>query len=197
MLVAYSYKLDPSNSQTAAMEKHVEILRLRYNFRIRERAEAYEQASCPVLGNYCDIRSQTEYCLLTCSVSKQALYGDPWMPKGKKRSALAQQDADLPNLKRERSWYGQIQHHVLQHMLRRVDDAFQRFFKGKGKYPRTKRRGKFLSFSYPSGDVRFQGNKVRLPGIGWMRFFQSRLFSDGFAVRSVTRIDCVAKTLEM
>ena len=32
----------------------------------------------------------------------------------------------------------------------------------------------------------FLGNRVRLPGIGWMRFFQSRPFPDGFAVRSVT-----------
>lgn len=168
------------------MEKHVEMLRLQYNFRIQERTEAYEQASCPVLGNYCNIKNQGECCPLTCSVSKNALYGDPWTPKGKKRSALAQQDADLPNLKRERPWYGQIQHHVLQQMLRRIDDAFRRFFRGEGKYPRTKRRGKFRSFSYPPGDVRFQGNKVRLPGIGWMRFFQSRLFPDGFDIRSVT-----------
>ncbi len=71
-------------------------------------------------------------------------------------------------------------------MLRRVDDAFQRFFKGLGKYPRSKRRGKFRSFSYPPGDVRFDGNRVRLPGIGWMKFFRSRLFLDGFLVRSVT-----------
>lgn len=186
MLISYTYKLDPSRNQSATMEKHVEMLRLQYNFRIRERTEAYEQVSRPVLGNYCDIRTLAECCPLTCSVSKQALYGDPWTPKGKKRSALAQQDAELPNLKKERPWYGQIQHHVLQQMLRQVDNAFQRFFKGLGRYPKPKRRGKFRSFSYPPGDVRFQGNRVRLPGIGWMCYFQSRKFPDGFVVRSVT-----------
>lgn len=186
MLISYTYKLDPSRNQAATMENHVEMLRLQYNFRIRERTEAYEQSSRPVLGDYCIINTQAECCPLTCSVSKNALYGEPWTSKGKKRTALAQQDADLPNLKKERPWYGQIQHHVLQQMLRRVDDAFQRFFKGEGKYPHTKRRGKFRSFSYPPGDVRLQGNKVRLPGIGWMRFFQSRLFPDGFTLRSVT-----------
>lgn len=186
MLISYTYKLDPSRNQAATMEKHVEMLRLQYNFRIRERSEAYEQASRPVLGNYCIVETRALVCPLTCSVSKQALYGDPWTPKGKKRSALAQQDADLPNLKKERPWYGQIQHHVLQQMLRRVDEAFQRFFKGLGGYPKLKRRGKFRSFSYTPGDVRFQKNRVRLPGIGWMIFFQSRPFPDGFAVRSVT-----------
>lgn len=186
MLVAYTYKLSPSRQQVLVMDNHLEMLRLQYNFRIRERTEAYEQVSAPVLGNYCNLRTQAECCPLTCSVSKNALYGDPWTPKGKKRGALAQQDADLPNLKRERPWYKSIQHHVLQQMLRRVENAFHRFFKGEGGYPKPKRRSKYRSFSYPPGDVRFQGNKVRLPGIGWCRFFQSRSFPDGFATRTVT-----------
>lgn len=191
MLIAYSYKLDPSGNQAVTMEKHIEMLRLQYNFRIRERTEAYAQASHPVMGDYCDLKTRAECCPLACSVNKSALYGNPWKvdPKTgitKKRSANAQQDADLVNLKAERPWYGQIQHHVLQQMLRRVDEAFQRFFKGLGGYPNLKRRGKFRSWSYPPGDVRFDNNRVRLPGIGWMRFFQSRPFPDGFKLRSVT-----------
>ena len=191
MLIGYVFRLSPSRNQAAMLSKHIEMLRLQYNFRIRERTEAYQQASHPVLGNYCDIVTKAECCPLACSVSKQALYGNPWRQdkktgKAKKRSAKAQQDADLVNLKRERPWYGQIQHHVLQQMVDRVDDAFQRFFKGESNYPKPKRRGKFRSFSYPPGDVRFERDKVRLPGIGWMRFFQSRPFPDGFAVRSVT-----------
>jgi putative transposase len=186
MLVAYTYKLSPSDQQLLVMEKHLEMLRLQYNFRIRERTEAYSQVSCPILGNRSDLRTKAECCPLTCSVSKNALYGDPWTSKGKRRGALAQQDADLPNLKRERPWYKAIQHHVLQQMLRRVDNAFQRFFKGEGGYPKPKRRGKYRSWSYPPGDVRIEGNKVRLPGIGWCKFFQSRAFPDGFATRTVT-----------
>lgn len=114
----------------------------------------------------CDLATLAECCPLTCSVSKNALSGDPWTLKGKKRNALAQQDTDLPNLKKERPWYKQIQHHVLQQMLRRVDDAFKRFFAGEAGYPKPKRRSKYRSFSYPPGDVRFESNRVRLPGIG-------------------------------
>lgn len=125
MLVGYIYKLSPSCNQAALMEKHIEMLRLQYNFRIRERTEAYEQASRPVFGNYCDIITKAECCPFTCSVSKQALYGNPWRQdkktgKAKKRSAKAQQDADLVNLKRERPWYKAIQHHVLQHLIDRA-----------------------------------------------------------------------------
>ena len=200
MLIAYTYKLSPSRSQVTVMEQYVEMLRLQYNFRIRERTEAYEQLIAPILGDYCDLKIKAECCPLTCSVSRNALYGNPWISLGKKRSALAQQDADLPNLKQERPWYKQIQHHVLQQMLRRavcpwgklpprnhlVDDAFQRFFRGEAGYPKPKRRSKYRSFTYPPGDVRFQSNRVRLPGIGWMKFFQSRPFPDGFIIRSVT-----------
>ncbi|MCL1467762.1 RNA-guided endonuclease InsQ/TnpB family protein [Argonema galeatum] len=190
MLLAYNYRLDPSLSQEKEMEQHVEMLRLQYNFRVREREQAYRQAVFPVMGDYCDIYTGAECTPLTCSVSKNALYGNPWATdkKGvsKKRNALAQQDADLPNLKCERTWYKRIQHHVLQQMLRRVDDAFKRFFQGLGKFPKPKRRGQYHSFSYPPGDVRFTGNKVRLPGIGWMRFYQSRLFPYGFKIRTVT-----------
>lgn len=152
------------------------MLRLQYNFRVRERTEAYEQARFPVMGNYCLIETQAECCPFACSLSKGALYGNPWTAKGKKRTPLAQQDANLVDLKQERPWYQEIYHHVLQQMLKQVDAAFGRFFRGLGKYPKTKRQGKFRSFTYPSGDVTFKGNKVRLPGIGWMSFFQSDCF---------------------
>ncbi|MGK7875027.1 MAG: RNA-guided endonuclease InsQ/TnpB family protein [Xenococcaceae cyanobacterium] len=192
MLIAYQYKLNPSPNQCVELNQHIEMLRLQYNFRVRERTEAYRQASEPVLGNYCDLRTDAECCPLTCSVSKNALYGNPWTKpdkktgKVKKRSAKAQQDADLVNLKQQRPWYKRIQHHVLQQMIARVDAAFKRFFQGLGKYPKPKRRGKFRSFCYPPPDVRFSGNKVRLPGIGWMRFYQSRPFPAGFELRTVT-----------
>ena len=186
MLVAYNYKLSPSRNQMVVMERHIEMLRLQYNFRVRERTAAYEQVTRPICGNYCDLSTKAELSPLTCSVSKNALYGDPWTLSGKKRNALTQQDANLPNLKKERPWYKQIQHHVLQQMLRRVDDAFKRFFKGEAGYPKPKRRSKYRSFSYPPGDVRFECNRVRLPGIGWMKFFQSRLFPEGFAIKTVT-----------
>ncbi|MCF2147583.1 transposase [Desmonostoc muscorum LEGE 12446] len=168
------------------MERWLHLLRLQYNFRVTERTQAYEQAKAPVMGNYCIIQTQAECCPLTCSVSKGALYGNPWSTKGKKRSPLAQQDANLVDLKKERPWYGEVCYHVLQQMLKQVDAAFVRFFKGLGKYPKTKRRGKFRSFTYPAGDVGFKGKKVRLPGIGWMQFFQSRPFPLGFKIRSTT-----------
>lgn len=162
------------------------MLRLQYNFRLRERIEAYEQARAPKLGNYCNLDSQAECCPLACSVSKNALYGNPWAIAGKKRSAWAQQDADLTNLRKDRPWYAEINRSVMNQMLRQLEAAFKGFFtQGRG-YPKLKRRGRFRSFTYPPGLVGFQGSRIRLPGIGSMTFFLSRPFPDGFSIRCVT-----------
>ncbi|HCA94933.1 MAG TPA: transposase, partial [Cyanobacteria bacterium UBA9226] len=69
MLLAYIYKLAPSSSQEKELEQHVEMLRLQYNFRVRERQDAYRQVTFPAMGDYCDIYSRAESSPLSCSVS--------------------------------------------------------------------------------------------------------------------------------
>lgn len=200
MFISYTYKLAPSKAQTALMETYLELLRLQFNFRIRERSEAYEQVRAPKLGNYCDLKAQAECCPLACSVSPYALYGDPWGKNRKagqsvRRSAYHQQSSDLANLRRDRPWYQQIHRCVLVEMLRQVDRAFQNFFTDQKKppkqrqgfgYPQLKRKGRMKSFTYPPNKVQFNDNAIRLPGIGWMKFFRSRSFPEGFTSRSVT-----------
>ncbi|MBD1878389.1 RNA-guided endonuclease TnpB family protein [Coleofasciculus sp. FACHB-T130] len=191
MFASFVYKLKPSPRQAATMERWLDMLRGQYNFRLKERIEAYEQVRSPILGNYCDIKSQAECCPLTCSVSKSTLYGSPWKTDkktgaGKRRSAWEIQSADLVRLKQERPWYKEMSCVVLQQMLRQLDTAFQNFFEQGRGYPRFKPRNCFKSFTYSPGAVKFKGNAAYLPGIGWMKFFQSRSFPDGFAQRSVT-----------
>jgi len=172
------------------MARCLHLLRLQYNWRLRERIDAYEQVSAPKLGEYSDIETLAVIYPLTCSVSKSALYGEPWkQPKKgevKKKSTYEQQSSDLPNLKRERPWYKDVPSQPLQQMLKQLDDAFQSFFKGLSDFPKPKRRGKFRSFTYPSGACEFDGNKIYLPGFGWMRLHQSRPFPPGFNTRKVT-----------
>lgn len=191
MFIAYVYKLHPNKTQQQIIERWLDMLKSQYNFRLAERIEAYEQVRSPKLGEYCDIETQSVATPLACSVNKSALYGDPWKfdkktGLGKKRNTYEIQSADLPTLKQERPWYKQINANVLQQMLRQLDAAFQNFFKHGRGYPAFKRRSHYRSFTYPPGCVQFDGHKVKLPGIGWMRFFNSRPFPDGFNQRSVT-----------
>ncbi len=186
MILAHVYKLKPSNSQSEKMNDWLNMLRAFYNFCLRDRIEAYEQVRSPIMGNYSRLDKQAECCPLTCSVSKSASVGYPWSNKNQKRSAGHQQSSYLPELKTLRPWYKEIDANVQQMNLRRLNAAFSKFFDGDGGYPKFKTLSKFRSFSYVPGQVKIEGNKVKFPGLGWMRFFLSRPLPEGFAVRTVT-----------
>jgi putative transposase len=97
------------------------------------------------------------------------------------------QSSELPLLKKARPWYKNIHSTVLQQNLRRLDTSFQNFFTQKDRgYPRFKTKQRFKSFNYPPNQIKLQGNKIYLPSIGWMTFFNSRSIPEGFALRSVT-----------
>jgi putative transposase len=184
MILAYKYKLKPNSSQKALMVNWLDMLRSHYNFCLRDRIESYEQVRQPKLGNYSDLKTKAECCPLTCSVSKNSQLGEPF--KGdKKRNAYEMQSSELPNLKKNRTWYKQIHSTVLQQNLRKLDTAFKNFFDGRG-YPKFKTKQRFKSFNYPPNQVKLNGNKIYLPSIGWMRFFQCRQIPEGFTLRSVT-----------
>ncbi len=185
MILAYKYKLKPSQSQQNLMNDWIAMLRSHYNFCLRDRIDSYEQVKSPRLGNYSDKRTKAECCPLSCSVSKNSSLGDPFKKGGKKRNAYEMQSSELPKLKKARPWYKQIHSTVLQQNLRKLDTAFQNFFDGKG-YPKFKTRQRFKSFSYPPNQIKLKDDKIYLPSIGWMRFFKSREIPNGFSVRTIT-----------
>ncbi|NEN95309.1 MAG: transposase [Moorea sp. SIO3I7] len=170
------------------MNRWLDMLLAQYNYLLRDRNESYEQVKSPKLGNYCDLKTHGEACPLSCSVNKSSSIGYPWKKsqKNPRRSAYEVQSSSLPSLKKQRPWYKAINSTVLQQMLRQLDVAFSKFFKGEAKYPRPKRRYRFRSLKYAPGQVKLDGNRIYLPGIGWMRFHNSRPIPDGFTMKSVT-----------
>ncbi len=161
------------------------MLRANYNFNLRDRIEAYEQVSKPVLGNYSRLDNKGECCPLTCSVNKNASNGYPWKNNGKRRGAYEQQSSALPILKKERAWYKIIHSTVLQQNLKRLNVAFDNFFAGRG-YPKFKTKSKFKSFTYPPGQVKVTERAIYLPGIGWLKYFNSRNIPVGMTIKSAT-----------
>ena len=77
----------------------------------------------------------------------------------------------LPDLKTE-IWIKDVHSQVLQDVIKRLDISFQNFFQGAG-YPKWAVKGRFLSFNFPQG-VTLQGNKIKLPKIGEVRFIHSQ-----------------------
>ncbi|OUM88103.1 MAG: transposase [Bacillus thermozeamaize] len=83
----------------------------------------------------------------------------------------------LTRLKRELDWLKEPDATALQTELRHLDDAFKRFFREKKGYPRFKSRKNPVQ-SYTSknnkGTITIQGNRIRFPKLGWVRFARSR-----------------------
>jgi putative transposase len=113
-----------------------------------------------------------------------------WKDKGARfnprRSAYEMQSSGLPELKKTRSWYKAVNADVLQQALLNLDTAFQNFFEKRTQFPRFKSRSTFKSFEYKPGTVRIEGNRIRLPTLGWMKFYRSRLIPKGWEIRTCT-----------
>ena len=93
------------------------------------------------------------------------------------------QDAQLPQIKALRPDLASIHSQVLRDPLRRIDRAFQAFFRRvktgeKAGYPRFKSIRRYNSFTYsqplPSGGFRLNGDKLYLSKIGSVRVRLSR-----------------------
>jgi len=191
LLTNYVYKLRPNISQSNKMDGWLDMLRSTYNWSLADRIAQYNQQF--IQGDYCDIRTKAEACPLTCFVSKNGASGEPWKDaktdkngnlKNPRRSAGDIQITALPYLKKARPWFAEIDSTVLQQNVKRLDTAYKNFFEGRG-FPNFKNRSNFTSFTYQMG-VKVQGNKIYLPKLGWMRFFNSRLIPTGFTIKAAT-----------
>jgi putative transposase len=199
LLTNYVYKLRPNDSQSNKMDNWLDMLRSTYNWSLADRIATYNQQF--IQGGYCDIRTKAEACPLTCFVSKNGASGEPWKNakfdkdgrlKNPRRSAEDIQITALPELKKARPWFSEIDSTVLQQNVKRLDTAYKNFFvrvaspSGEGRgFPKFKNRSNFTSFTYQMG-VKVQGSKVYLPKFGWMRFYNSRSIPFGFTIKAAT-----------
>jgi putative transposase len=186
---SYQYKLRPNPDQCQKLDDWLIKLRCLYNWFLADRIDGYHQTL--IEGEYCDYRTKTIRYPLTCSLTKNTNLHNPWkLPDKdglvKKRSASLMQDAYLAEMKQSRPWYKVMHSNVLQLLVKRLDGAMEGFFKQGRGFPKFKNRSNFRSFQYKPGDVKIKGNKLYLPSIGWMRFFNSRQAPDGFEIRTVT-----------
>src|SRR5262249_25372448 len=89
------------------------------------------------------------------------------------------QAVQLPQIKQVRQDLGEVHSQVLQDTLRRVEKAFDAFFRRvkngeKPGYPRFKSASRFDSFPYPQSGFRIEDDKLHLSKIGSCRVRLSR-----------------------
>jgi len=170
MRIAYQYKLKPNKEQTAVIERWLNLLRLQYNYRLAERFKWYEE-------NRCSVNS----CSLICH-----------LPFLKERPDYYSQKKDLINTKKLFPEYKEIHSQVLQEVIKKVKITFERWFKGdfngkrSGK-PRFKGIGRYRSFIYPQiKQDCLNGNLIKLPKIGIVKFIKHREIPQGFKIKTVS-----------
>lgn len=90
-----------------------------------------------------------------------------------KGTTYVNQANQLKALKDFYPWLSDCPSQALQQSLKDLDRAYQNFFQGRAHIPKFKRKGKHDSFRIPQG-IEVEGNKVKLPKLGWVKFRQSR-----------------------
>lgn len=94
--------------------------------------------------------------------------------KYKKSISYNMQQNELPLVKQVLPEYKEVHSQVLQDVLKRLDKAFQNFFRrlgtnDKAGFPRYKGKNRYHSFTYPQSGFVIEGDKLRLSKIGNIR----------------------------
>jgi putative transposase len=153
MRKTFKYRIYPTKTTEKKLYFTLNRCRELYNAGLSERRDAYE----------IHVRQHPNY------------YDEPTRKSLTKEHAIDYYDQqnDLPEIKHEiRQEYQDIAAHVLQDVLKRLDKAFDAFFRrvknGENPgYPRFKGRDRYDSFTYPDGaGWKFDGNYLQLSKIG-------------------------------
>ncbi|MDR7317201.1 IS200/IS605 family element RNA-guided endonuclease TnpB [Brevibacillus nitrificans] len=83
----------------------------------------------------------------------------------------------LPILKQTFVWLKEVDSISLQSAVRQLADSFDRFFKGQNESPRFKSRKnpvQAYTTKFVNGNIAVEGNFLKLPKLGWIRFANSK-----------------------
>jgi len=97
----------------------------------------------------------------------------------------------LPELKEERPWFKGVHSQVLQDVLRRLDKAYDNFFRRVKEgaeepgYPKFKKRGQWTSITYPQYRKEPSG-EIDIPKIGKVRCVLHRRLPEDACIKTMT-----------
>lgn len=193
------------------MSEWLVTLRKHRNYCLAERKRGFEtnnqDSDQPVMyqyGAYSDLISRVEYgayCPLTCPIVKHGVMSAELTKTSKKHglvwgSASDVQSKRTTELRSESKWYGRINSDVLQGNLAKLEAAYSGFFQHKRGFPSFRKVANFKSFQFKPGQVKLTANRsskkkrfyshAYFPGLGDMRYFDSRSIPVNAEVRTVT-----------
>ena len=162
MRLAYKYKLRPTGKQEQALRNFSGCCRFVYNALLVKEKEDYQEYLEEVESRQCcgEALSKDE---------AQALCVKPILNQYTFNYALKKLKEEYPFLK------DYCHSQVLQQKVMDLYEAFKKFFKGQGGYPKFKKRHSDDGFRYPQGfKVEEANGRIFLPKIGYVRYRNSR-----------------------
>src|SRR5699024_9478910 len=84
---------------------------------------------------------------------------------------------ELPKLKKQYTFLKEVDSIALQKSVENLTNAFERYYKKQGNYPRFKsKKNPVQSYTtkYTNSNIAIDGNKIKLPKLDWVRFAKSR-----------------------
>ena len=210
MQLRFNYKLQPNKGQSALMSEWLVTLRKPRNYRLSERQRGFEsnnqhndEAVCYGYWSYCEIDTRFEigaFSPLTCPVVKHGVMSAELtkISKGELKWGNVSdiQSKRTTELRAENSWYSRIDSDVSQSNLAKLDAAYNGFFSHKRGFPAFRKAANFNSFQFKPKRAKLTVNRsskhkrcyshVYLPGIGDMRYLDSRTIPESADIRTVT-----------
>jgi putative transposase len=211
--IRWKFKLQPNIGQQALMSEWLVTLRKHRNYCLAERQRGFEtnnsnsdEAVMYQYGAFSDLDTRIEYgsyCPLTCPIVKHGVMSAELTKNSKKHGLAWGHAADIQSkrtteLRSESEWYSRINSDVLQGNLAKLDTAYNGLFQHKRGFPAFRKTSNFKSFQFKPGQVKLTinrtSNKKRcyshayFPGLGNMRYLDSRTISVKADIRTVTVI---------
>jgi putative transposase len=150
---SFKFRLYPTRKQAATLQWTLDRCRELYNASLQERRDAWNI-----------IKHHPNF------------YDEEWRKQAAKEHGVTCYDQvnQLPEMKELREEYKNIHSQVLQETLKRVQEAFDNFFRRvtageKAGYPRYQGRDRYDSFTYPQSGFAIEGNNVVLSKIGHVK----------------------------
>ncbi|MFY9175319.1 MAG: IS200/IS605 family element RNA-guided endonuclease TnpB [Peptococcia bacterium] len=154
---AYKFRIYPNKKQTELINKTIGSARFVFNF---------------FLGKQKD--KDAYWYIVEEMVQNGQLQTNNW--KGEFLNKY-QTVKELPKLKKEYPFLKEVDSIALQKSVENLADSFDRYYKKQNKYPRFKsKKNPVQSYTtkHTNGNIAIDGNKVKLPKLGWIRFAKSR-----------------------
>ncbi len=164
LTLTYEYKLVPTAQQVEVIEHTLTVCRSVWNYALRSRKDWLNSRKSPVHA---------------CSLEKEYI-----IPADAPFPNYHHQAQQLTEAKKTNPILKSVNAQVLQQILRRLDRAFTDMQSKRLGFPRFKNQYRMRSFVYPQmlKDC-LQGNQIKLPQLGWMKFRKSRDIPEGFRVK--------------